>query len=465
MATRAIIEIDLGYGDAGKGTIVDYLARQTWSAVVVRYNGGSQAAHNVVTPDGRHHTFAQFASGSFVPGVRTHLSRFMFVNPLAMLPEAAHLYSIGVSDIWQRTSVDEAAVVITPWHIYANQLREIARGNDRHGSTGNGVGEAKVDFLNDPSMALRVGDLQNPKRLRAKLQAIRDTKYRQLREELIGIAAVRSLPEWYVFTDDMLVAELADEYHSWCQYPKIVSGDYLATLADHAEAIIFEGAQGVLLDEWYGFQPYTAWTNTLPENALTLLNEIGFTGQTERLGIMRAYATRHGPGPFITEDAVLTAALPDQHNGHGIWQGDFRVGHLDLVTLRYGLAVAGGVDSLAVTSIDRLLDQPIWQTCNRYEITETTPSMTQHVRFDASGQVTDIVLPPYGDYAAGCELTQAIMSCKPIYQTIYSSSATYGAFNAPVPALLQTISESLGTPISITSYGPTADDKRALVAC
>src|SRR5512146_3203468 len=111
----AILVADLGYGDAGKGSIVDYLTRLTNAHTVVRYNGGAQAAHNVITPDGRHHTFSQFGSGTFVPGTRPHLSRFMMVHPLAMLAEERHLRALGIPDAFRRVSVDREALVTTPF--------------------------------------------------------------------------------------------------------------------------------------------------------------------------------------------------------------------------------------------------------------------------------------------------------------------------------------------------------------
>src|SRR3954467_7607322 len=92
-----VIVVDLGYGDAGKGTVVDWLCTQGPVQAVVRFNGGGQAAHNVVLPDGRHHTFAQFGSGT-LRGVPTHLSRFVVVDPLALTAEAAHLGELGVPD-------------------------------------------------------------------------------------------------------------------------------------------------------------------------------------------------------------------------------------------------------------------------------------------------------------------------------------------------------------------------------
>ncbi|HEY7215209.1 MAG TPA: adenylosuccinate synthetase, partial [Thermoanaerobaculia bacterium] len=137
---RAFLLVDLGFGDAGKGLLTDFLVRRSGATVVVRYNGGAQAGHNVVTPDGRHHTFAQLGSGSFVAGVRTFLSRHVVVHPTALLAEAAALRAKGVGDALDRVRLSERALVITPFHQAAGRLRELARGAARHGSCGVGVG-------------------------------------------------------------------------------------------------------------------------------------------------------------------------------------------------------------------------------------------------------------------------------------------------------------------------------------
>lgn len=113
---RAYIIAGLAYGDEGKGATVDYLCRRFPVGLVVRYNGGSQAGHNVVTPDGRHHTFSQFGSGTFIPGVRTHLSLYMLINPLNMIREEEHLREKGVTDAWDRLSIEGACLVVTPFH-------------------------------------------------------------------------------------------------------------------------------------------------------------------------------------------------------------------------------------------------------------------------------------------------------------------------------------------------------------
>ena len=147
MEQKAILITDLGFGDAGKGGLVDHLTRVTGAHTVVRYNGGAQAGHNVITPDGRHHTFAQFGSGSLVPGTRTYVSRFMLLDPLAMLAEERALQGLGVRDALARTAIDRRALITTPFHVAANRIKEVARGDARHGSCGMGIGETMADQI------------------------------------------------------------------------------------------------------------------------------------------------------------------------------------------------------------------------------------------------------------------------------------------------------------------------------
>ncbi|MGH3240728.1 MAG: adenylosuccinate synthetase, partial [Spirillospora sp.] len=195
--------------------------------------------------------------------------------------------------------------------------------------------------------------------------------------------------------------------------------------------VVFEGAQGVLLDEWHGFHPYTTWSTTTFANAETLLEEAG--ASATRLGVLRAYATRHGPGPFVTEDPALTADLPDPHNTAGRWQGAFRVGHLDAVALRYALDVTGGVDGLAVTHLDVAGARPDLRVCQAYAIDG------ERVAHLEAG-------PP--DLERQAALTARFHTAQPVYE--------------PLGHADETIEDVLGTPVVLRSYGPTAADKRTL---
>lgn len=398
--------VDLGYGDAGKGTVVDLLCATRQVHTVVRFNGGAQAAHNVVLRDGRHHTFAQFGAGTFRPGVRTHLARHVVVDPLALAAEADHLASVGVPDALDRLTVDGEALLATPYHRAANRAREIARGADRHGSCGLGVGEAVAYGLAHPDEAPRVADCHRPAVLRRRLTVLRD----RLTAELGPL-------------DAPPVADCLPAYAAFARRVAIVDRTWLAS-ALRAGTCVFEGAQGVLLDEWHGFHPYTTWSTTTFANAETLLAEAGMAGTAQRLGVLRTTTTRHGPGPLVTEDAALP--FTDRHNGANPWQGRFRFGHFDAVAHRYALEVAGGVDGLALTHVD--LAGPELRICRRYEDTDR------------------LVPGPAGDLDRQAALTQRLLRTRPVLDEV----------PADWPAA---VSEALGAPVVLTSHGPTAQEK------
>src|SRR5690349_24164707 len=120
--TQHVAVVDLGYGDAGKGTIVDWLCANESVEAVIRFNGGAQAGHNVVTPDGRHHTFSQFGSGAFNPHVKTYLSRHVVIHPTALLIEGDILEAKRVQDPFSRLRLSDQALVITPFHQAANRI-------------------------------------------------------------------------------------------------------------------------------------------------------------------------------------------------------------------------------------------------------------------------------------------------------------------------------------------------------
>jgi adenylosuccinate synthase len=453
--SNAILIADLGYGDAGKGSIVDYLTRTTQAHTVVRYNGGAQAAHNVITPDGGHHTFAQFGSGTFVPGTRTHLSRFMMVHPLAMLAEERHLRSVGISDAFPRVSLDREALITTPFQQSANRLKEIARGDGRHGSCGMGVGETMSDWLEHGSQVLFAGDLPNRPAVVKKLRFLRDTKIAQLEGMLGDLAKLESArEELNVLVDPEMIETSADVYRYFSELVAIVEPAHLSRILSAPGTTIFEGAQGVLLDEWYGFYPYNTWSTLTFKNADTLLHENLFDGQILRLGLTRGYGTRHGAGPFVTEDADLTARVQDQHNQNNAWQRQFRVGSLDFVALRYALAVTGRVDGLVLTNLDRMDAMSQWRTCDLYQYAGDKTNLKDY--FDLRGPfISDIKVPADPTHLGRqAELTHLLFKMKPVYVDLEKDSRAYIEF----------ISQTLNVPVAITSTGPTALEKDCFFA-
>lgn len=430
------IVVDLGYGDAGKGTIVDWLcvraaqaaqvARAPRARTVVRFNGGAQAAHHVLAHhvparhDGEPHPFAQFGSGTFTPGTRTFLSRFMLVDPLALVKEAEHLEALGVPAPLGLVAVDRNANLTTPYHRAANRARETARGDAaRHGSCGMGIGETASYALAHQEDAPRAADMTTPRVLRRKLALLRD----RLRAELPGTVTA-GLPS---------PADVAAVYGDIAQRVTLAGDGYLRRLLSQGP-VVFEGAQGVLLDEWRGFHPYTTWSTTTFDNAETLLRENDSGAGKIRIGVTRAYQTRHGPGPFPTADPTLEITEP--HNANGRWQGPFRVGHLDAVALGYAAQVTGGVDAVALTHLDTAASH-----ASRLKVC---------VAYDIDGRrQSEIKLGPPRDLAYQEELTGALTRAVPVYRDAPATGADWR----------DEVADLLRAPVAVTSSGPAVTDK------
>jgi adenylosuccinate synthase len=411
---RHIAVVDLGYGDAGKGTVVDWLCATRPVHAVVRFNGGAQAGHTVVTEDGRTHTFAQFGSGT-LRGVPTFLSRFMIVDPLALTAEAEHLSTLAVRDPYGLLTVDARALVTTPYHRLANQARELARGTARHGSCGIGVGETVAHALAHPDDAVRFGDLAAPATLRRKLRHLNDRLV-----NVLGELRVTGLPPAPPVEDCAAVLGAVAT--------RIRTVSTVETMIARGPCV-FEGAQGVLLDEWRGFHPYTTWSTTTFDNAAELAGP-----DLVRLGVLRCFTTRHGAGPHVTEDPALTARLVDPHNHPGPWQGTFRVGHFDAVAHRYAIEVAGRLDGLALTHLDIATAEPALRICRAYRVGDRI--MT---RF-APGGLRDL---SYQE-----SLTATLSGAAPL-------------FDEDAPAdWAEAVAGALDVPVVLASHGPTAREKR-----
>jgi len=425
---RPIAIVDLGFGDAGKGLVTDCLTRSLGARLVVRFNGGAQAGHNVVTPDGRHHTFSQLGSGTFVPGVRTHLSRRFVLHPTAMLEEARVLATKGQADALERTSVDGGALVVTPFHQAAGRLRELAR-RERHGSCGVGVGEVMRDATDHALDAVRVRDLADPLAFAARLERARERLHAAIVEmgsEAVGGPVAER--EWHILRDRAFVAAFIDATRPLLGRITIASDEIVGDSIRRGERVLLEGAQGVLLDEDWGFHPYTTWSRCTFVNVEELLGASGIGTPAVRIGVARAYAHRHGPGPLPTESAELRTDLAEPHNLDGPWQGPFRAGWPDLVLARYARRACGHVDALALTHLDVTTARKRWPVCSSYE----------------AGRVVEWQAVSPGELDVRAESTGRLARMQPDYQDF------------DVADLPQAISEAYAAPVVLASNGPTA---------
>ncbi|MGC4115612.1 MAG: adenylosuccinate synthetase [Myxococcales bacterium] len=355
---RHPIVAGLGFGDEGKGTVTDFLVRQTGARSVVRYNGGPQAGHNVVTPDGRWHCFAQLGAGSFVAGTRTILGPRMLVELETLAVEADVLEGKGVPRPLSAVTIDPDCTVVTPMHKMLGQLAEESRGDQRFGTCGMGVGEAVR--RREQGEGLRVGDLLAGRCGLARLQELRERTVAQA-EALVARSPTPKMQELLRY-----FRERCDPPRLFVRYGEILQQCSLAPAREAVGStggpVVFEGAQGALLDRQHGFAPYVTQSRTSAHPALDLLGD----GPAIKVGVLRAYGHRHGPGPFPTEDPALSGPLADPYNRENRWQGRFRLGWLDLVMLRYGLRLNGGVDWLAVTGLDRLAGLETVRVCMSY---------------------------------------------------------------------------------------------------
>jgi len=429
--------VGLGYGDEGKGSIVDFLVKQTGSKEIVRYNGGPQACHHVVH-NGYTHCFSQFGS-SFMSGVNTYLSKHMLVDLLALGVEEEALRQKGTTDGYERLYIDGECIIITPMQKIVGQMRELSK---QYGSCGMGVGET----VRDRGISLRISDLQNIKTLHTKLDFLWRYKLdhaEQLVEDNPNNQEIQSL--YRKIIDVCLVRRLFDAYQYISDRLQITS-DY-----DISSQAIFEGAQGVLLDRDYGFLPYVTKTNTTFDNAHSLVSN---GNKIKRLGVLRAYSTRHGVGPFVSEDLKLTQKIPDLHNKTHKWQGKFRIGWLDILVSRYALEVVGGVDTIALTNLDRLQDIRHIRVCTSYEYVgdKNIDGFFDYEIIHGRKIIHEIRVQEESNIRTQQELTNLLFECKPIY-TEFKNWDEYHYLS-----FLES-EQGLGTPISIVSKGPERKNK------
>lgn len=472
MEKEVILVGGLGYGDEGKGSIVDYLVRTKKAGVVIRFNGGAQAGHNVVTPRGLHHTFAQFGSGTLVPGVETHLSRFMVVNPLGMMREEEYLQSLGIKDAFHRTTIDRDALVTTPFQIAINRLLEIWRGDKKHGSCGIGIGQTVKDYQKYGDKVLFVKDLQDPVIMGRKLKFLqeqsRESAYHII-SDLQQTKVVEKELEW--LEDKSAVDDLVRYFLGFAGLAKIVDGSHLANLLNVNSSVVFEGAQGALLDNDYGFYPHTTKTDTTFTNAYKLLESAGNEGRVTRIGVLRGYATRHGAGPFVTEDDNLAKYLRDPHNLENKWQGKLRIGWLDILSIRYGILVNDGVDCLALTNLDQLSGLEAIKFCISYEYKGELNVLDPYFEWETIGKKRARILAfkkPDINSVRNEELAQILFQCKPLefvelrgWQQDITKIKGLKYLPSQTQEYLKFIEspEGLNVPIKIISVSPTWEGK------
>lgn len=312
---KAFAVIGANYGDEGKGVFTDYLVSKHPNSIVVRFNGGAQAGHTVVTPDGRRHAFGHFGSGSFLHAP-TYLSRFFVVNPLLFLKEHKELIKL---DLNPRVYVDGQCPVTTPWDMAINQALEKQRGDLRHGSCGVGFGET-LERDQYPEFRLRAEDLWCDAVYQKQVENIREFWVKKRCEEL-GIYLMHRPDNNKAF------------FSAVERFRGLIFHGSLSQL-NSFESVVFEGAQGLLLDQGNkDCFPHVTRSNTGIANACALSKELDIC-HIEATYASRCYLTRHGVGNFQEDpDIGEYFDIKDDTNIENQWQGSLRLGYLDVEAL------------------------------------------------------------------------------------------------------------------------------------
>ena len=336
------------WGDEGKGKIIDYLAER--ADVVARFQGGANAGHTVIV-GGETYKFHLLPSGVLRPGTLNVVGNGVVVDPEQLLAEVDALRGRGHAVANLRVS--ERAHVVMPYHKTLDPLEEALKGGLKAGTTGRGIGPAYEDKVG--RTGIRVGDLLEPETLRGKLDTIVPMKNKI-------IAALGGL-------ETHLPNDLFRQATQWGERLREFVADTSALLDERFRAgarVLFEGAQGTHLCIDHGIYPFGTSSNCVAGAASTGTG-VGPRQLTEILGVVKAYTSRVGTGPFPAELlGPLGDRLREKGQEYGTTTGRARrVGWLDLVMVRYAARV-NGLTGLAVTRLDVLGGMPELRVCTAY---------------------------------------------------------------------------------------------------
>ena len=423
---KNVVVIGTQWGDEGKGKIVDLLTDR--AKAVVRFQGGHNAGHTLVI-DGVKTVLHLIPSGVLRENVLCLIGNGVVLSPSALLEELEMLEKNGIP-ARERILLSESCPLILPYHIALDQAREIARGNKAIGTTGRGIGPCYEDKI--ARRGIRLGELFDPEHFAKRLAEVMEYHNFAL--------------EHYFKQPTVDYQQVLDEALQQAEQLKGLVGDIpgiLHQMREDGESIMFEGAQGALLDIDHGTYPYVTSSTTTAGGAASG-SGVGPADLDYILGIVKAYTTRVGSGPFPTELVYLMDT--DEGDEIGKYLGtkghEFgattgrqrRCGWLDIVSLKRSLKI-NSVTGICITKLDVLDD---------------LETLKIAISYDLNGK--HIVTPPVGsDRFAECQPQYIEM---PGWQQSTVGIKTYEALPQAAKDYLNKIEELTGTPIDIISTGP-----------
>ncbi|MDR3491616.1 MAG: adenylosuccinate synthase [Gammaproteobacteria bacterium] len=415
---KNIVILGSQWGDEGKGKIVDLLMEQ--ASVVARFQGGHNAGHTLVI-DGKKTVLRLIPSGILHPHVQCIIGNGVVLSPSALLQEIGELEQRGVS-VKDRLRISEACTLILPYHVALDQAREKARGKAAIGTTGRGIGPAYEDKV--ARRALRFGDLFDKKRFAEKLKDVMEYHNFVL--------------EHYHHEAPVDYNKTLEDALAYAEQLKPMKADVSALLTEYrlqGKNILFEGAQGTLLDVDHGTYPFVTSSNTVA-GAASVGTGFGPRFLEYILGITKAYTTRVGSGPFPTElqDDVGKYLAERGHEFGSVTGRPRRCGWMDMVILKRSIQL-NSFSGLCMTKLDVLDDLPVVRICTSYML---------------NGKEITILPTEATDLAA----------CVPVYEDLpgWKTSTiaikTFAELPENAKKYLLRIEELAGVPIDMVSTGP-----------
>jgi len=418
--TNTISLLGLQWGDEGKGKIVDHLAKDLDAAI--RYQGGHNAGHTLIV-DGKKVVFHLLPSAICHKGIKCYLGRGVVVSLDALFEEIEEASDV-IGNIEGRLVISSACSLIQPYHIKLDQLREKSNTITKIGTTGRGIGTAYEDRVGRRSV--RVSDLYNPSKLSSKLEEALEY-YNSIFKHSFGSTAIDKNK---LFDENLIHAERLKPYVG-----NVINE--VRDLQDNNKKILFEGAQGALLDVSLGTYPFVTSSNSSVGGIASGIG-ISPTDIDYSLGIAKAYTTRVGEGPFPTElFDDMGKYLAEKGGEVGATTGrPRRCGWLDTVLLSHTVRL-NGIDGLCVTKIDVLDGLETIKICTNYSSNLSMEEILESM-------ILEDVEPIYTEVAGWNEPTAGVQS--------------FDQLNSNAKSFIKKIEEICNVPVIMISTGPKRED-------
>jgi adenylosuccinate synthase len=420
--SKNVVVIGTQWGDEGKGKIVDWLAESAHG--VVRFQGGHNAGHTLWIK-GQKTILRLIPSGIMHPNLSCYIGNGVVLSPQALLTEIEELEQAGLS-VRDRLRISPACPLILPYHVALDQAREAKRGEAKIGTTGRGIGPAYEDKV--ARRALRVQDLYDPQTFRSKLEEVLDlhnfTLTQYLGAQPISVDEVYELAMGFAAPLQAMVADVSQ---------------LLNQAQKQGQNLLFEGAQGALLDIDHGTYPFVTSSNCLA-GAASAGAGVGPQSLHHVLGITKAYTTRVGSGPFPTELSDETGAhLASVGKEYGSVTGRARrCGWFDGAALKRSVQL-NGISGLCITKLDVL---------------DGLPTIGLGVGYRIDGQFTELL--PYG--AANVARAEPVFEELPGWSESTVGITQFDQLPANARQYLMRISEICEVPIDMVSTGPDREE-------